>query len=918
MSGKSVSTMGILTLALASFGLIAGCGAGTVEPPPFLIFVSVAPASVSVQVGQSQQFSATVQNDPTNSGVAWTIGNINCTAALCGTIDASGKYSAPTLMPTTIFPGGVQILASSLANPARTGSGSVSIVPPAPPAPITVTVTPNFVVVGPGLTQQFTATVQNDSANKGVTWSFINAVCTLALCGSIDGTGKYTSPLTGPTLGASIGITATSVTDSTKSGTGYVNLTTPSVYVSIQPQNTALESGQTKQFTTIVQNDPFNKGVVWSVNSSWNSVCSGAECGTVDATGKYTASPTAKPNFTAYITATSLTDPTEGASAYVVVNPIPTGVAVSPANATVALNGTQTFTATSDEFEITPSVSWGVSGAGCSGASCGSIDSSGNYTAPPTAPNPPTVTVTATSALANTVSGLASVNISVNPNNGKLKGQYAFLLSGIDSDSDFQMAGTITADGNGNITGGVADFNFSSSVLLTGPVSGGLNVPLTGTYSVGPDGRGAMTLNHSCQFCNPSQTFSFALNSISGGIAGRGQMTEIDGAWVSSGALALQDPAAFSTNSITGNYAFGMNSPNYLTSPSAGISPFGTCRSVSATGRFTASGGSISAGQADVFVASNDATCTSAPAYAPAVAFGGSYSVNANGRGTAVFSLAGGNATFSKFSFYVVSASELFAIETDDCGPGCTESSEGISGLILQQSAGLFSANSLNGAAVMNFSDDEVYDSLIASLVTFDGSGKLSGISDSVDYDTAAVWTVPVGGTYTVDANGLGRGMLTFSGDLAPRPFYLVSPGKGFVVNSTTGQPGTIESQSMEAFDNTSASGTYVLSLQTPYADGPGSGNSALTYVEGGGTGVVTMDGSGGVQGGTVDAPDGRGGGIGSPFTGTYSIGGNGRGTLTTNSSAGPDLTWIVYIISPSKILLRRTVTLCTQGTIQK
>jgi hypothetical protein len=300
------------------------------------------------------------------------------------------------------------------------------------------------------------------------------------------------------------------------------------------------------------------------------------------------------------------------------------------------------------------------------------------------------------------------------------------------------------------------------------------------------------------------------------------------------------------------------------------------------------------------------------------VAFGGSYSVNANGRGTAVFSLAGGNATFSKFSFYVVSASELFAIETDDCGPGCTESSEGISGLILQQSAGLFSANSLNGAAVMNFSDDEVYDSLIASLVTFDGSGKLSGISDSVDYDTAAVWTVPVGGTYTVDANGLGRGMLTFSGDLAPRPFYLVSPGKGFVVNSTTGQPGTIESQSMEAFDNTSASGTYVLSLQTPYADGPGSGNSALTYVEGGGTGVVTMDGSGGVQGGTVDAPDGRGGGIGSPFTGTYSIGGNGRGTLTTNSSAGPDLTWIVYIISPSKILLRRTVTLCTQGTIQK
>ena len=55
---------------------------------------------------------------------------------------------------------------------------------------------------------------------------------------------------------------------------------------------------------------------------------------------------------------------------------------------------------------------WNVAGTGCSGASCGTIDAAGKYTAPATAPNPFTVTVTARSLVDSTKSLEATATIS--------------------------------------------------------------------------------------------------------------------------------------------------------------------------------------------------------------------------------------------------------------------------------------------------------------------------------------------------------------------------------------------------------------------------------------------------------------------------------------------------------------------------
>ena len=83
---------------------------------------------------------------------------------------------------------------------------------------------------------------------------------------------------------------------------------------------------------------------------------------------------------------------------------VPLAVTIVPHPITALIGTVVQFTATvsgpvgSSQSGISQSVVWSVAGSGCSGASCGTIDASGTYTAPATIPDPATVTVTARSA----------------------------------------------------------------------------------------------------------------------------------------------------------------------------------------------------------------------------------------------------------------------------------------------------------------------------------------------------------------------------------------------------------------------------------------------------------------------------------------------------------------------------------------
>jgi hypothetical protein len=143
-----------------------------------------------------------------------------------------------------------------------------------------------------------------------------------------------------------------------------------------------------------------------------------------------------------------------------------------------------------------------------------------------------------------------------------------------------------------------------------------------------------------------------------------------------------------------------------------------------------------------------------------------------------------------------------------------------------------------------------------------------------------------VNGTYTLDADGLGRGLINMPGSSQPRPFYLVSPGEAFVVDLGGYESGSFEPQTGGGFGNASIAG--------PYAMGTLPWDFNWMFVPT--SGVLSADGAGNLTG----TNDGKGGsGIG--MSGTYSVGSNGRTTMQIGYGGGPISNWIFYPVSPAK-----------------
>jgi uncharacterized protein (DUF1800 family) len=90
---------------------------------------------------------------------------------------------------------------------------------------IVVTLTPKTVTIGAGNTTQFQATVTGTTDNQ-VTWA-VNAIpYGNTTVGTVDSNGNYTAPVNIVGLG-SVTVTATSVVDTTKSGSAVVTLSNP-------------------------------------------------------------------------------------------------------------------------------------------------------------------------------------------------------------------------------------------------------------------------------------------------------------------------------------------------------------------------------------------------------------------------------------------------------------------------------------------------------------------------------------------------------------------------------------------------------------------------------------------------------------------------------------------------------------------
>ncbi len=264
--------------------------AGAAAIDPFGPGMTVQPQTATVPSGATQQLTAVV-NGASDNNVTW---QVSSNGPQPGQISATGLYSAPLGVNSNYY---VTATATSIADPTQFAMALLQVTP----APVgQISITPQSETLQSGGTQQFSASVTGTS-NTAIVWSMSPQL------GTLSNSGFYTAP-TGNTTNLQVSIVATSATNSANSATATVTVLAPSaVKVAISPTSLTLLSGATGQFTATVAGSN-NAAVTWS-----------ASVGSVSG-GLYTA-PVTSVQQTATLTATSVADATQKATATIVVTP---------------------------------------------------------------------------------------------------------------------------------------------------------------------------------------------------------------------------------------------------------------------------------------------------------------------------------------------------------------------------------------------------------------------------------------------------------------------------------------------------------------------------------------------------------------------------------------------------------------------
>jgi hypothetical protein len=855
-STKMVPALGMLvSLPLAILGF--GCGASAPPPP---ISVSVSATTLSVDAGASSKITATVTNDSSNKGVAWTV---TCPTAPCGSVSptstpsgAPTTYAAPAAPPAS----DVQITITATSAADATKSQPVGITFKA----VTVNFAPGPTTVVTTGTAQLSANIGDDPSNGGINWS---VSCSAASCGSVSpkktlsGTPTTYAPPSGLTANLNVTVTATSVFDPTKSMPYPLTVVPPLVITT-----TSLPSGtggvtynQTLQATGGLS--PYT----WSM-ANGNSLPPGLGLNT---DGSIHGSPTAGGTFNFTVQVADSGNPQLITPAKLSINVVILPLSISTTslpNGTVDVSYKQSLQAAGG----VPPYNWSISSGSL--PTWVSFDSKGVLAGFPNAPGVSNFTVQVTDAETSPQKSTQPLSISVTPaagaNDAELKGHYAFLFSGFDdaTGGELAIAGSFTADGAGNIISGIEDSN--------GPGGSTQNVPFTGAFNIGGDNRGAFTL----QTASGTQTFAVVVGGITGEVASRGRFIRFDDTdgkkgQRGSGVLRLQDTTVFSLASVKGPYALGLVGEDSTASRSAII------------GSVTADGaGKLTSGLADL--------CVAGTASNPSLT--GTYTAPDLANGKSVLTLNISTAATWVLSTYVVSANELLAMSTDAIA------SEGLhSGSLLSQTSTAFADGSFSGATVLYDTSASTSAPPVAGaeigLLTPDGKGSLPS---NLDHNSGgSVGTVNFTAAYTVASQG--RVTITkwgLNGTDPNRYLYLVDTNKAFYLDTTMSVGfGFIEPQAPApagGFTNASLSGTFLsgtvapamATLPTASAQGNLDGNNKFSE--------------------TVDLSLATGLVVGQVTSGTYSITTSGRGIVTS-------LTTTATLV-PIALLLLLTTTICS------
>jgi hypothetical protein len=166
-----------------------------------VVGISINPPTVNLGAGQPEAFSTKVTGS-TNTAVTWSVSPSNVGQLMNGTYFAPAIVNAPQTVVVT---------ATSVADPTKSASATVSLVPV-----VAVTMTPAIMSLTANRSQVLTVNVTG-TYNTGVTW-----IISPANVGTLLN-GVYTAPATVSTIQL-IKITATSQADPTQSAVSLITL----------------------------------------------------------------------------------------------------------------------------------------------------------------------------------------------------------------------------------------------------------------------------------------------------------------------------------------------------------------------------------------------------------------------------------------------------------------------------------------------------------------------------------------------------------------------------------------------------------------------------------------------------------------------------------------------------------------------
>lgn len=430
-----------------------------------------------------------------------------------------------------------------------------------------------------------------------------------------------------------------------------------------------------------------------------------------------------------------------------------------------------------------PGVNWTVSNALNPSGNNGTISLGGTYTAPLVPPTGQAIMITATSQTDSTNS--KNLTVTVVFGNKVLSGPYAFSTSGRTPTNAFwARVGSFTAGQDGTLTG-FEDTNQGGTPNIVNNTSNNTTPPsprtFTGSFSIGPDGRGTMQFCEGSNSACPQTSQASAYFRIVVISPQQAQIIEFSKPGLTSatltagGEMISQDPSVFNSSNLplplNGVYSFNFS----------GVSTSAT--EESAVGEFKADGfGHISQGSA-------------APPLAPgeididangAQALGSStYLYSSNGRGTVTL-----NGLL--FSFYMISAGRAKFIEIDAPAPPATTPDSILTGDAYIQQTSLtceWGASTLSNSIVFETSGAssgvqiaDVGNFTATSVNTTNGNVTAASIDENSG-GTVSSQVGTLSGTYTMDP--CGRGTLAIGSH--SYVFYIISASNAVLQEITPG-----------------------------------------------------------------------------------------------------------------------------------